>query len=301
MFQFDNVLVAGTVLVRQDIESQNWESSAHTAGWAIYANGDAYFLGVVTAGSFSTGDPPPKVEIDANGAEAWVKFFSGAANEQIPATVSNAAIDPNTAELSFFLSEFPFISGSVVSWRGASGDGVGNSIYSFLSSPDPSDFGLFYLDDRMKFRLLNTQGTSPGSTNHPFQIGDDTGPNLRMDGDEIQFANNGVNAPGKINESGGTVTFGGPIVAANVQTGSFTAAATPGGAGGTSSTAVNFATAFANTPVRVFLTPRVSAPGAAVLRMFGVTGTTVNGFTCNINRTDTATTVFDYVAITDMG
>lgn len=43
MFVFDNVLTAGTVLVRQQIESQNWESSGHTSGWFIGADGSATF------------------------------------------------------------------------------------------------------------------------------------------------------------------------------------------------------------------------------------------------------------------
>lgn len=46
MFVFDNVLTAGTVLVRQQIESQNWEPSGHTDGWYIGSDGSASFFNV---------------------------------------------------------------------------------------------------------------------------------------------------------------------------------------------------------------------------------------------------------------
>lgn len=54
MFVFDNVLTAGTVLVRQQIESQNWESSGHTAGWFIGADGSATFNGVTVHGDIQS-------------------------------------------------------------------------------------------------------------------------------------------------------------------------------------------------------------------------------------------------------
>jgi hypothetical protein len=156
-------------------------------------------------------------------------------------------------------------------------------------------------DSLYRVRLFNAQGVSPGSTDHPFQIGLDSAANIRIDGDEIQFADNGAAADGKINESGGNVTFGGQTLGmTNFESGSFTAAATPGGAGGTSSTAVNFTHTFPATP-RIFLCPRVSAAGSAVLRMFGVTGAGTGGFTCNLNRTDLNTTLFDYFAISGLG
>lgn len=55
---FGNDIVAGVVLIREDIESQNYE--AGVSGWAIFANGDAEFnngtfRGQLTAGSITAG------------------------------------------------------------------------------------------------------------------------------------------------------------------------------------------------------------------------------------------------------
>ena len=56
--QFESMLVAGTVLIREDIESQNYVTGV--SGWAIFANGDAefnngIFRGQLTAGSITSG------------------------------------------------------------------------------------------------------------------------------------------------------------------------------------------------------------------------------------------------------
>lgn len=66
MFVFDNVLTAGTVLVREQIESQNWTPSAGASGWVIKANGDASFRDIDIRGAFSTGPPTPYIDIPAD-------------------------------------------------------------------------------------------------------------------------------------------------------------------------------------------------------------------------------------------
>lgn len=55
---FENAVVAGTVLIREDVESQNYETGV--SGWAIFSNGDAefnngIFRGQLTAGSITSG------------------------------------------------------------------------------------------------------------------------------------------------------------------------------------------------------------------------------------------------------
>lgn len=61
MFVFDNVLTAGTVLVRQQIESQNYQSSGGTQGWVIEADGDATFNNVNLHGDLTSSNYVPGV------------------------------------------------------------------------------------------------------------------------------------------------------------------------------------------------------------------------------------------------
>lgn len=192
----------------------------------------------------------------------------------------------------------------------------------------------------LRQRLLATNDVSMTSLNHAFQIGPDSGLHLAMDNNELQVRTGpsvaGVFPDGNfsINLGGGDISLGnaaslidvngslnvdGDITIGddlfvtddvsitgvlnapdNFETGSFTAAATPGGAGGTSSTVVNFAHTFPTTP-RIVVTPRVSAAGSALLRAWGTSGASTTQFTLNLNRTDTATTLFDYIAISGMG
>jgi hypothetical protein len=50
---------------------------------------------------------------------------------------------------------------------------------------------------------------SISSTTHNFQIGDDTGLNIRIDDNEIMAVNNGATSTLNLNTQGGTVVFGG--------------------------------------------------------------------------------------------
>jgi len=65
-----------------------------------------------------------------------------------------------------------------------------------------------------RIRLTVTTDVSLSSTNHAFQIGPDTGANVRMDGNEIMAVNNGATATLVINGDGGSTSFGGAITAA---------------------------------------------------------------------------------------
>jgi hypothetical protein len=60
-----------------------------------------------------------------------------------------------------------------------------------------------------KIRLTPAVDLSLTSTEHNFQIGADSGINLRIDNNEIQVLNNGAAATLALNAEGGTVTFGG--------------------------------------------------------------------------------------------
>jgi hypothetical protein len=80
----------------------------------------------------------------------------------------------------------------------------------------------------LKLRIDPTGGNeevSESSTNHSFQIGSSTGPNLRMDLNEVHAVNNGAFTTLKLQETGGdlsiagttgTTTVNGPLVTATV-------------------------------------------------------------------------------------
>jgi hypothetical protein len=58
-------------------------------------------------------------------------------------------------------------------------------------------------------RLTSTGDVTLASTNHAFQIGPDSGPNLAADQNEIQARNNGAASFLSINDNGGDVIIGG--------------------------------------------------------------------------------------------
>lgn len=69
---FSNPIVAGDTLVREAIQSENYQTGVQ--GWRIEADGDAELSGVtlrgnLTSGGFKNGDP--MVAIDASGLGAW--------------------------------------------------------------------------------------------------------------------------------------------------------------------------------------------------------------------------------------
>lgn len=64
-----------------------------------------------------------------------------------------------------------------------------------------------------KIRLLSTTDVTLTSTAHGFQLGADSGLNIRMDTNEIQAVNNGVASQLNINILGGEVVMGGDLTA----------------------------------------------------------------------------------------
>lgn len=79
-------IVAGTVLVVERIQSQNYQAGLF--GWAIYADGDAEFNNVVVRGSLITG-PTGTAHIEINGPSApqGVAFFTGQPDETFPGVI----------------------------------------------------------------------------------------------------------------------------------------------------------------------------------------------------------------------
>lgn len=205
MFLFDNVLTAGTVLVRQQIESQNYQSSGGTLGWVIEADGDATFNNVVlhadlqssnyvantsgykltyatgsaelnnliargtvqssnfvtnisgwrvtaagaaefnsmvSRGSLATGfSPNRRIEIEDNGVESHIEFYSGDVAETSP-----AKIQVGTNALFIDSPKFTGRVSEIVMASSASST-VGGSIHFLNGIPSPATPGTFTVDD----------------------------------------------------------------------------------------------------------------------------------------------------------
>ena len=76
--------VAGTVLIIEDIESQNYVPGS--TGWAIFANGDAEFGQLTARGTFISGSGTGK-HIVIDGTTGSIEFFTGDAQEAAPGSI----------------------------------------------------------------------------------------------------------------------------------------------------------------------------------------------------------------------
>lgn len=113
------------------------------------------------------------------------------------------------------------LSRHIALWGTSYGFSITGSQLNFVV-PDSADFVWYNGSGTQRMRLDNATGmlthaysrlTSNGdislaSTNHAFQIGDDTGVNLAIDTNEIQGRNNGAASALALNAEGGTVTIG---------------------------------------------------------------------------------------------
>lgn len=78
--EFRYVITAGTVLILERVESQNY--NAGVAGWAIFADGNAEFNNVTIRGSLITG-PPGSEHIEIHDSPAnEIQFYTGDAQEE---------------------------------------------------------------------------------------------------------------------------------------------------------------------------------------------------------------------------
>lgn len=79
-------IVGGTVLVIEQIESQNYV--AGTSGWAIMADGSAEFANLVARGSLVTGVAPNKrIEINGTAYPNQIALYSGNVSEVTPGLI----------------------------------------------------------------------------------------------------------------------------------------------------------------------------------------------------------------------
>lgn len=200
---FKNAVVAGTVLVRPAIQSPNYVPGL--AGWSINVDGTAEFLDLNIRGQFSTGPAGSQhVAINDNSGIARVELWSGDPQEISPLFLAN------------------FVNGGISFGQlDSSDDGQGVISIGFLA-PQAGQPGIWFFfnsgtvspaiveyDTDVAQLLLNTNGESLASTNHPLQIGPGGASNLRFDYQSIEAVNNGAAAPLFLNFNGGNVNIGG--------------------------------------------------------------------------------------------
>jgi hypothetical protein len=223
MFVFDNVMFAGTVIVRDQMESQNYEPSNGTDGWALLANGDAFLNDVTIRGMFSTGPAgSPHIIIADSAAPPFngvprILLYSGDPQEILPAAVANF----QNAGVSWFeidTSDDGFGINQIVGIPPQSA--VSSGGWLFATTASGSDIGHVELDTDMQLRILNQNNTSLSSTNHGFQVGPTNSFNIAVSDAQIQKRNNGAASALLLNEDGGNVQVGtvagtGTLVALN--------------------------------------------------------------------------------------
>jgi hypothetical protein len=88
-------LVGGTILRRSAIQSPNFDMAAQT-GWAIYANGDAFFWNVTASGDIIA----TQVIAEGPGAGTFVYYGTPGPGTLVIAIVSQGGTDPYGNEYS---------------------------------------------------------------------------------------------------------------------------------------------------------------------------------------------------------
>jgi len=97
-FVFQHEIVAGTVLVVEQVESQNYVATI--SGWVIRADGTAEFLSVTIRGTFISGTGTGQhVAINDSNAPNGIAFYTGDADESFPGVVQPQA-DANSLSVS---------------------------------------------------------------------------------------------------------------------------------------------------------------------------------------------------------
>lgn len=92
---------------------------------------------------------------------------------------------------------------------------VNSATLNGILAGSPTFTGTWTGDVAAKFRLNNTNDVGLASTNHAFQIGLDSGANIRMDNNEIMAANNGAASNLVVQADGGQVTVNSGMAADN--------------------------------------------------------------------------------------
>lgn len=289
--EFENPLTAGTVLVREQIQSQNYEPGS--AGWVIKANGDAEFNSVVIRGGtvvsgtalYYNGTPALGNLFMSVSASAGTDAFGndyvqglGLYQEEGIITARDAA--GNTMQMHANLPGGGTLAGDPgLTFQPASGTG------------DPATVGALDPGSGSFLSLLLTspsdvEGGTPGTDYAQIMLIGPYGgpPQIEM---QAQFVTIGA----------ASFDANGSLTTANMEWGTAQTPA-PGAGGGTTSIDVDFEKTFPATP-RVMITASSTAdPGTVTIRGY-VNSESNAGFTITAYRSSNAATNWRWWAVSD--
>lgn len=323
---FRNSILAGTTLVREAIQSQNYEGGV--SGWIIRSDGTAEFADLTIRSSDGSG---ASVEIE-NGkavftaANGWqiiidptnvlpIIYFLDASGDEM-ASINASGVEDQAA---LVLASGPFSDGVVTDWRWAQimGDQTAGDRATIrrLRDEDESVFKGGYLQMSptiAQYGVVDSQDSTvnnfvhfedhfvafdggrliigaPASVNPSIWLQADegqTGPLLELDEGGVTKC--------RVTEAG-DVQAAGSLSAANLRSGTANTPA-PGAGGGVSTVAVVFDVPMNGTPA-VTITPASAAdPQGTVVRGY-VDDRSATGFTIRGYRSTNSLTVWSYVAV----
>lgn len=211
MFTFNDVITAGTVLVRQQIESQNWTPSGGLSGWYIGSDGTASFNNVTVRGAFHIGGPAPIPGIDGfvNGTQPQLRFNSGVTGETQGALIF-ADVNAGPMQPVIVMSSATTNNGQVELYLGpASTGGFGQATFATVNDTAPVGANgvkaFLNMNPDIQTRMLN--GNTNATTNQALMIGAVAGQQLRISSQEIDAYTGGTTpATLFLNFSGGGIS-----------------------------------------------------------------------------------------------
>lgn len=286
--EFENPLTAGTVLVREQIQSQNYDPG--NDGWVIKANGDAEFNNLTIRGTFYGSE----FVMDENG----MFFYDGtpASGNLIMSIAAEQGTDPYGNDYRRGVMVYNASGSSLQMDAGAGSVG--------LTFVPPDVTGVTWADGNVTVGTASRLGPDTPflSLSSPYNSASASSAEVTLYGrPETSTDPDGVTNEVFASTQRVTVTgkadIGGELTAANIQSGSFSITPTTAGQW-TSNAAVSFPSTFDTAPV-VMVTPSGGGPGTGTTTdlQWQVTGTTTSGFNCRILRGNTTATTLSYLAI----
>ncbi len=300
-------IVAGVNLIRSAIQSVPFVSGL--LGWRIARDGTAEFNDITARGNIigrelltnGAGLPYMHLYTVPAGVEAdegfnYIEFFSNAADEDEPFTIIAYGDDAGSltprysirsADLGGQLLVFTMTASRPLSPQPAGG-------FSFHGVDEGGDTTALLLDtcslilgdpvdlDGKSIVINNPNDLSPTSTNHGFQIGTYSDLNLGIDTNEVMARDNGAAATLNLQNSGGLLQIGAPVLCGDMR------ALDEGAAGNVVTTSATFAPDNANGPNFTFAYP----PSGRVLVLFSAdavnSGAGFSNMTIRIRNTNAA-------------
>ncbi len=249
---FKDEIAAGEVLIYTGLRSDNWVNG--TTGWRLGRDGSADLNNVTVRGTlqsanYAAGTAGYRLDSTTGDAElndATLRgtlqsgnYAAGTDGYRLDGTSGNAELNDATLRGDVFFPVAPTVTpgsirqiGTELSLQGPRASGIpwpawvlftqdaqlelrGGPI--FLSAPTGSADTIVWITPEMFVRMFNTNDVSPTSTDHAFQIGYDTGQNLAMDGNEIMARDNGAAGTLNLQNSGGLLQIGAPMLCGDMR------------------------------------------------------------------------------------